>query len=412
MIVPSIDIQNGKAVQLKQGKEFVLQSDKNPVDLAREFNKYGEIAVIDLDAALGKGKNLDLLKQICRVADVRAGGGIRDVDTGRELLRAGAKQIIIGTAAEPEFLKKFPADLVIVALDQKKGEVFDRGWVNPTGENFIARAERLAPYCSGFLTTFIENEGGMGGMDSSYVKTLADKLGSKALTVAGGIATTQEIIDISKHGIDVQVGMALYTGKIDLSEAVIGSVNFNKDGLCPTIVQDSSGQVLMLAYSSKESLAIALNEGKGVYYSRSRQELWEKGATSGARQTLMSCRLDCDRDTLLFTVSQTDGACHKGSYSCFGNSTANRRFSLHELFETLKQRKSEGSEKSYSAKLFSDRKELLSKIAEESSEVMNFTSVENLRWEIADVIYHMSVLAVDEGLDWSDIEAELGGRRR
>jgi phosphoribosyl-ATP pyrophosphohydrolase len=412
MIVPSIDIQSGKAVQLKQGKEFVLQSDKDPIDLAREFNKFGEIAVIDLDAALGKGKNLDLLKQICRVADVRAGGGIRDVETGRELLRAGAKQIIIGTAAEPDFLKKFPADLVIVALDQKKGEVFDRGWVNPTGENFIERAERLAPYCSGFLTTFIENEGGMGGMDSGYVKTLADKLGGKALTVAGGIATTQEIIDISKHGIDVQVGMALYTGKIDLSEAVIGSVNFNKDGLCPTIVQDSSGQVLMLAYSSKESLAIALKEGKGVYYSRSRQELWEKGATSGARQTLMSCRLDCDRDTLLFTVAQTDGACHKGSYSCFGNSTANRRFSLHELFETLKQRKAERSEKSYSAKLFADRKELLSKIAEESAEVMNFTSVENLRWEIADVIYHMSVLAVDEGLDWSDIEAELGGRRR
>jgi phosphoribosyl-AMP cyclohydrolase / phosphoribosyl-ATP pyrophosphohydrolase len=411
MIVPSIDIQNGKAVQLRQGKEFVLQSDKDPVDLAREFNRFGEVAVIDLDAALGKGRNLDLLKQICRVADVRAGGGIRDVDTGRELLRAGAKQIIIGTAAEPEFLKKFPADLVIVALDQKKGEVFDRGWQNATGENFLERAERLAPYCSGFLTTFIEAEGGMGGMDSGYVKTLADKLG-KALTVAGGIATTQEIVDISKLGIDVQVGMALYTGKIDLAQAVTGSVNFNKDGLCPTVVQDASGQVLMLAYSSKESLAIALKEGKGVYYSRSRQELWEKGATSGARQSLMSCRLDCDRDTLLFTVGQTDGACHKGSYSCFGTSTANRRFSLHELFETLRDRKQNAPKESYSAKLFADRKELLSKIAEESSEVMNFTSKENLRWEIADVLYFLSVLAVDEGLDWSDIEAELGGRRR
>jgi phosphoribosyl-AMP cyclohydrolase / phosphoribosyl-ATP pyrophosphohydrolase len=411
MIVPSIDLQNGKAVQLRQGKEFVLQSDKDPIDLAMEFNRFGEVAVIDLDAALGKGKNTDLIKKICRVTDARVGGGIRDVDSGRELLRAGAKQIIIGTAAEPEFLQKFPADLILVALDQKKGQVFDHGWQNPTGEDFLARAKRVAPYCAGFLTTFIEAEGGMGGMDSEYVKTLAEKIG-KPLTVAGGIATTQEVIDISQLGVDVQVGMALYTGKIDLAQSVVGSVKFNDSGLCPTIVQDESGQVLMLAYSNKESLTKALSGGKGIYYSRSRQELWEKGSTSGATQDLVSCRLDCDRDTLLFTVRQINGACHKGSYTCFGSATGNRRFSLSELFETLKQRKKDASPGSYSAKLFADRKELLSKIAEEVSEVMNYTSQDNLRWEIADVLYFLSVLAVDEGLEWSDVLAELAGRRR
>jgi len=411
MIVPSIDIQNGKAVQLRQGKEFVLQSDKDPIELAREFNRYGEVAVIDLDAALGKGKNTELIKKICRVTDARVGGGIRDVDSGRELLRAGAKQIIIGTAAEPEFLRKFPADLVLVALDQKNGQVFDHGWQNPTGENFFARAERVAPYCAGFLTTFIEAEGGMGGMDSANVKTLAEKLG-KPLTVAGGIATTQEIVDISRLGIDVQVGMALYTGKIDLAESVVGSVNFNDAGLCPTVVQDDCGQVLMLAYSTKESLSKALNQGKGIYYSRSRQELWEKGSTSGSTQALLSCRLDCDRDTILFTVRQVSGACHKGSYSCFGSATANRKFSLNELFETLKTRKKDASPESYSAKLFADRKELLAKIAEEAAEVMNYSSQDNLQWEIADVLYFMSVLAVDEGLEWTDVLAELAGRRR
>jgi phosphoribosyl-ATP pyrophosphohydrolase len=411
MLVPSIDIRQGKAVQLKQGKEFVLQSDRDPIELAREFNRYGEVAVIDLDAAFGEGSNLELIEKICRVADVRVGGGIRDVDRGRQLLKAGARQIIVGTAATPEFLKNFRSDLVMVALDQKKGEVFDKGWVNPTGESLVARAERLAPYCHGFLSTFIEAEGGMGGMPKEAVLELRKSI-NKSLTVAGGIRSTEEIIEISRLGIDVQVGMALYTGKIDLAESIVGAVNFNKDGLCPTIVQDSTGQVLMLAYSTSDSLKRALNEGKGIYYSRSRQELWEKGLTSGATQELLSCRVDCDRDTILFTVRQTDGACHTGNYSCFGTASGTRRFSLDELFETLKERRANLPANSYSAKLFKDRPELFSKIIEEANEVVNFTSRENLRWEIADVLYFMSTLAVAEGIDWKEIESELGGRRR
>lgn len=411
MIIPSIDLQNGRAVQLRQGKEFVLQSEKHPTELAKEFSRFGEVAVIDLDAAMGTGSNLELIKQLCRVADLRVGGGIRDEEKAREVLRAGAKQIIIGTAATPEFLKQFPAELLQVALDQKKGEVFDKGWKNPTGENFIDRAKRLAPFCGGFLTTFIEAEGGMGGMDLELVKDLSEKI-EKPLTVAGGIANTDEVIAVSKLGIDVQVGMALYTGKIDLPRTVIGAVKFDKDGLCPTIVQDQYGQVLMLAYSNEESLMRALKEGKGVYYSRSRQEIWEKGLSSGSTQSLITCRLDCDRDTLLFTVDQTKTACHNNTYSCFGTATAHRRFSLHELYSTLKHRKANAPAGSYSAKLFADRKELLNKISEECSEVMNYTSLDNLRWEIADLLFFMSVLAVDEGIEWKEIEAELGGRRK
>jgi phosphoribosyl-ATP pyrophosphohydrolase/phosphoribosyl-AMP cyclohydrolase len=411
MLVPSIDIQNGKAVQLRQGKEFVLQSDRDPIELAKEFNRYGEVAVIDLDAALGTGSNLELLEKICRVADVRAGGGIRDVEIARRLLKAGAKQIIVGTKANVEFLSNFPPELVIVALDQKNGKVFDKGWQNDTGEDFLERAKRLTPHCGGFLVTFIEAEGGMGGMKAEDVVALKEKL-ERPLTVAGGIANTDEIVAVSKIGADVQVGMALYTGKIDLAEAVIGAVKFNSDGLCPTIVQDDLGQVLMLAYSSRESLKRALSEGKGVYYSRSRKELWEKGATSGSTQGLLSARLDCDRDTILFTVNQTAGACHTGTYSCFGNAASAKKFTLAHLFQTLRERKDNLPENSYSAKLFRDRKELMAKIAEESGEVMSYTSVDNLRWEIADLIYFLSILAIDEGLDWKDIESELGGRRR
>lgn len=413
MIVPSIDIIDGKAVQLRQGKEFVLESERDPVDLAREFNRYGEVAVIDLDNAMGKGNNRELIEQICKVADVRVGGGIRDVETGRVLLRAGAKSLIVGTKASPEFLSQFPADRVIVALDHVNGEVVDKGWTNSTGESIWDRATRLEAYCAGFLVTFVEAEGGLGGLPASTASEVVTRL-KRHVTVAGGIATTAEVADISALGADVQVGMALYKGLVDPVEAVVQSINFdtNGNGMVPTIVQDGNGQVLMLAYSSKESLTRALREGKGIYYSRSRQELWEKGLTSGSTQRLVSCRVDCDRDTLLFRVEQTDGACHRGVYSCFGQSTAAKQFSVGQLFDVLKQRKADMPEGSYSATLFKDRRKLLKKLMEEAHEVCTFESRANLTWEIADLLYFASLLAVDEGVSWADIECELGGRAK
>ncbi|MHC4662041.1 MAG: phosphoribosyl-ATP diphosphatase [Planctomycetota bacterium] len=407
MIVPSIDIIGGKAVQLRQGKEHVLTSDRDPVELAAEFNRYGEVAVIDLDAALGKGDNIELIRKICRVADCRVGGGIRDRERGQELLGAGASRIIIGTSAEPELLKQFKRERVIVALDHRGGEVQDKGWTRGTGESIRERAARLTPYCGEFLVTFIEDEGGMGGMDLGAVEEFKSNLGLP-ITVAGGIATTEEVVEISRLGLDVQVGMALYTGKLDLAESVIGSIDFEKSALVPTIVQDTMGQVLMLAYSSPDSLGRALRAGKGIYYSRSRKEIWEKGLTSGNMQELVSCRTDCDRDTLLFTVRQTGPACHTEKYSCFGR----RKFSIPYLMSVLKERKKDLPDWSYSAKLFQNRKELLAKIKEEADEVITAETKRDFAWEISDVLYVLSVLAVDEGIEWGDIEAELGGRHK
>jgi phosphoribosyl-ATP pyrophosphohydrolase len=407
MIVCSIDLMGGKAVQLRQGKTHVLTSDRNPIELAREFNRYGEVAVIDLDAALGQGDNLDLIRQLCRVADVRAGGGIRDAKRAELLLRAGARKIIVGTAATPELLSQFAPERVMVALDHKGGEVVDKGWTQGTGETILARAERVAPYCSGFLCTFVESEGGMGGLPLEEAMALAKQL-PRPVTVAGGVATTEEAVTISRQGLDVQVGMALYTGKLDPVTSVVESLDFEKVGLIPTIVQDTAGQVLMLAYSSKESLTKALSEGKGIYFSRSRNEIWEKGKISGHMQELVSARVDCDRDAVLFTVRQTGPACHTGTHSCFGEG----RFSIAGLFETLKARKENLPEGSYSAKLFTNRKLLLRKLMEEAYEVVSAENFEELRWEIADSLYFMSLLAVSEGLEWSDIVGELGGRHK
>jgi len=153
MIIPSIDLMDGKAVQLRQGKEKVLEK-KNVLELAKDFRKYGEIAVIDLDAAFGKGDNLKLIKRICRVAECRVGGGIRTAEKAGEILRAGAKKIIIGTKASPEFLSNLPREKIIVALDSKNGKVVNEGWTKKTEKTPLELSLSLTAlnFCTQTLT--------------------------------------------------------------------------------------------------------------------------------------------------------------------------------------------------------------------------------------------------------------------
>ena len=406
MIIPSIDLLDGRAVQLRGGRQQLLACLKDPLELAAEFNRYGEVAVIDLDAATEKGNNLELVKKLCRVADVRAGGGIRSKERADELLRAGARKIIIGSAAQPEFLEQFPAAKIQVALDHSGGTVVDKGWSRSTGEKVVERAQRLAPYCSSYLCTFVDREGSLQGLDAAAVAELQERL-PHPLTASGGISGTENALEILALGADLQVGTALYTGKLDLAAALIGTLAF-EDNLLPTIVQETNGQVLMLAYSSPESLRLALLGGKGIYYSRSRREIWEKGLTSGNSQDLVSCRADCDSDALLFTVRQNGPTCHTGSYSCFGSC----RFNLHTLYDLLARRRDNPPARSYTARLLSDPAYLKSKIMEEAREVVSSGDRGNLVWEIADLTYFLSVLAVKNGLSWQEITAELGGRNK
>ncbi|MBI5153487.1 MAG: hypothetical protein HZA36_03460 [Parcubacteria group bacterium] len=310
MIIPSIDIMGGKAVQLRQGRELVLTSDRDPIDLVREYNRYGPVAVVDLDAALGQGNNRKLIQEICRVAEVRVGGGIRDEAIARDFLRAGASQLVIGTAATPELLSKFPREKMIVALDHRDGRVVDHGWTIITSETVVERGRRLAPFCTEFLCTFVKKEGMLEGIPLDDVSALIQIFPDNRITIAGGVANTQEAITLLKLGTNVQVGMSLYTGKLDLADVVAGMVDFEKISLVPTIVQDESGQVLMLAYSSRGSLLRALREGIGIYFSRSRNEVWEKGVTSEILNSLfrvvmivtaMHFFLWCDRMVLCVT---------------------------------------------------------------------------------------------------------------
>jgi len=195
---------------------------------------------------------------------------------------------------------------------------------------------------------------------------------------------------------------------LDIDRSIIEMLNFEKmNGLIPTVVQDEDGIILMLAYSSKESLRRAISNRKGTYYSRARNEIWEKGKESGNYQILERIYYDCDRDALLFRVKQKNFACHTGSYSCFQNS----KFSLRSLFKILEERKSNSSiTTSYTKRLLENNYLLKSKIIEESKEVINFTNKKNLIWEIADLTYFLLVLMVREKISPNDIINELRSR--
>jgi phosphoribosylformimino-5-aminoimidazole carboxamide ribotide isomerase len=409
MIIPSIDLMSGKAVQLVGGKEKALESERDPLDLVREFNRYGEVAVIDLDAALGRGSNAELIKRMCAVAECRVGGGIRTVEQANAFLRAGAKRIIIGTNATPEFLGQLPREKIIAAIDTKGRSVVTEGWTKATESTPQEKIRELEPCCAGFLFTNVDREGRMQGMDMGIVRELRAAT-KRNLTIAGGITTIEDIRGIEKLGCDSQIGMAMYTGKLEIADAFVALLDFGKNrGTIPTIVQEESGQVLMLAFSTPESVRAALTTGKGTYYSRSRKKIWTKGEEeSGNTQELVKARYDCDRDALLFTVRQKNVACHMGSYSCFGE----REFGIDELYATILSRKENPVPGSYTASLLSDEKLLKEKIMEEAQEIVEHTDRENLVWEVADLSYFVLVMMAREGITPKEVRAELEGRQK
>lgn len=317
MIIPSIDIMGGKAVQLKQGKEKVYENE-NIDDLIEQYRLFPEINVIDLDSAMGKGDNKELIKRICQKVDCNIGGGIRNIELAKEYIEAGAKRIMIGTKATKEFLEQLPKDKVIVALDTKKGKLATYGWQKLEDQDIYKKMQELENYCEKYLITNVNVEGLNSGTDLQFFQTLVGKT-KNDIMVAGGITTLEEIKAIHELGFDQVLGMAITSGKLNLVDCYIKIMNFQKqDGLIPTIVQDiETKEVLMLAYSNVDSIKKTFELKLATYYSRSRKQLWTKGEKSGNIQKIEKIYLDCDSDTLLFLVKQKGVACHRNKRTCF-----------------------------------------------------------------------------------------------
>lgn len=199
----------------------------------------------------------------------------------------------------------------------------------------------------------------------------------------------------------------------------INTLKFDEKGLIPTVVVDAlSKKVLTVAYMNRESLEISMKEGKTCFWSRSRQELWRKGETSGNFQHIVSITADCDRDALTVEVLKDGPACHLGTESCFNEtvyqSEENHGFSIDGLMELLEGRKAEKPEGSYTTYLFEKGLDkILKKVGEESTEVIIAAKAEDKKetiYEIADLAYHVLVLMVEAGISLEDVRKELASR--
>ena len=221
MIIPCIDIMGGKIVQLIQGREKALEED-DPQEVLNRFSAFPQIQVIDLDAAMGSGNNDELVKWIAARAVCRIGGGVRSADRARLLIDQGAHRIIVGTAAfnQPlleEIAGAVTPDRMIVALDSKNGRIVVKGWREVTEFTAEDVVRRLEPWCSGFLCTYVDKEGMMQGTDLDWFRRLRASTVHE-ITAAGGITTIEEIRALARLGIDAALGMAIYTGRLDLAE--------------------------------------------------------------------------------------------------------------------------------------------------------------------------------------------------
>lgn len=407
MIIPSIDIQGGRAVQLRNGRELVMDCG-DPLEILSRFALAGEVAVIDLDAAMGVGSNAPLIREMCARASCRIGGGIRSIESAREWLDSGARKVILGTAATEENCAALPRDRVIAALDADAEEVVVDGWRRRTGERVLERIDALAPYVSGFLVTQVDREGCLAGFDMEMVQRVVTQAGDARVTTAGGVTTAEEIAVLDRLGVDAQVGLALYRGILPLGVAVAAPLGGDPSGLWPTVVCDESGRAMGLAWSSRESIALAVTERRGVYWSRSRRTIWRKGESSGATQELLRIDLDCDRDALRFTVRQhATGFCHQGTWGCWPEI-----FGLETLARALGSRVAEGTHASGTARLAADPELLRAKLHEEAEELSTAEGGDALIHEAADLLYFTLTALVSRGGGVNEMMDELERRSR
>ncbi len=222
MLIPSIDLMGGKIVQLVQGEKKALEFDNFDYWVER-FSTYPLVQVIDLDAARGAGNNRLLVNQIVRRLNCQVGGGVHSLETAQQVLAAGARKVILGSALlkDGKINKQFATTLasnlgtaaLVFALDSRGGRVAIDGWRHETALTAFDMIRALEPFCETFLYTHIDTEGLMGGIPMETVRAIRQST-SRRLVAAGGIRTQAEIDMLDALGIDAVVGMALYSGRI------------------------------------------------------------------------------------------------------------------------------------------------------------------------------------------------------
>ena len=405
----------------------MTELEKSPVELARYYSECNadEIIVFDMSNSDEEHeKNLDVMKEICAHAetDVIGTGNIKRMEDVKKILYTGCKKAILDYDKESniditeEVSLKFGRDKILVSasetakLKQNKDSI----------EKYASAVLMMDPHILKDTLLLIDLPV-MVSVDQAALNHLLEIFSNDNVCgVTGNIINdnVNEILPLKdlcvENNIPVEILKAAFEWK-DFKK--------NNDGMVPVVVQDyKTSEVLMVAYMNQEAYENTLKTGKMTYFSRSRNELWLKGATSGHYQYVKSLTADCDMDTILAKVSQVGAACHTGSRSCFFNTILKKEYEessnplqvFEEVYDVIKDRKIHPKEGSYTNYLFDKGiDKILKKLGEEATEIVIAAKNPNaneVKYEISDFLYHMMVLMAEKEVTWEEITTELANR--
>ena len=408
---------------------------EDPVAEAKFYNDTGADAVAFFDSQAsreGLEKNIPIIKEISRVVDIPiiACGGVRRLEDVKKLLYAGASKVCMKSAPLEnigivrEASDRFGSERIIVTIDLTEcadpvayGKTLKEAGA---GELLLLHYDKLSDYPE--MVQKIRREVGLPVIASSY--SMDGKEIAELLTATQ--AETMSLYNLQQHDV-MQIKHACREAgvQVNLFESSMTFDQFKTDekGLIPCIVQDyKTDEVLMMAYMSRESFDQTIRTGRMTYFSRSRQELWVKGETSGHFQFVKSLTIDCDKDTLLAKVSQIGAACHTGNRSCFFTPLVEKSYDdtnpltiFEDVYKVIMDRKKRPREGSYTNYLFDKGiDKILKKFGEEATEVViaaKNPDAEEIKYEISDLLYHMMVLMAERDVTWEDVTRELAERR-
>ena len=421
--IPCIYLLNEKAVAGFRDSTVI---NEDPVQLARFYgeNNADELIVFDLstDDASHEAA-LDVLKLICKEAQIPVigAGNVKRMEDVKKLLYAGCMKAALNYSRESnieitkEVSLKFGKDKIVACIADAQEIESNEALLTEFVDQVILINERTIKQAISVSKLPV-----IVTLPEVSLDKIIELLSSEIIAGVTGPAinaNAKELNDIKDLCAGNGVIVRTFEPAIKWEE-----LKTNSDGLVPVVVQDyKTREVLMVAYMNEEAYLHTLKSGRMTYYSRSRQEQWIKGETSGHFQYVKEMTADCDKDTILAKVSQVGAACHTGSYSCFFNEIMKKEYDetnplmvFESVLNVIKDRKVHPKEGSYTNYLFDKGiDKILKKLGEEATEIVIAAKNPNaneIKYEIADFLYHMMVLMVEKGVTWEEITEELDKR--
>lgn len=422
-LIPCLYLESGRAVTGFGQRNLFGDGDVEALAGFYSDNGADELLVFDFSSGDEEHeKAIARIREICAVSEipVMAAGNINRMEDVKKLIYAGCAKVALNFSKQSnielleEMSKRFGQEKMYVCISSP--------------EEFTGNKELIENYAGGILAldavqNEVEKVSSMQVIlhtEENHKEALVELMKQKAVGGLSGAFVSASDTDLTafkelcrKNGIPVNI-----------SESAISWSEFklNSDGLIPVVVQDyKTDEVLMLAYMNEEAFQTTLDSGKMTYWSRSRQELWTKGLTSGHVQYVKSLTLDCDNDTILAKVAQVGAACHTGNKTCFFKPLMKKEYDdtnplrvFQEVYDVILDRKEHPKEGSYTNYLFDKGiDKILKKVGEECTEIViaaKNPDKDEMKYEISDFLYHVMVLMAERGVTWEEITRELARR--